>query len=874
MESGNHQESAIDIRELEGEPLDIEERDFEGVETEFKREKITIPEHMGRTFSNAEVVQGFTKGAIKNIISLSETKIRLFEVTTDSINLLSCTEVESKELAELLKKMITMRPRLLKNTKSGSTEAQFLFRTLKDTARLRFDNQTGKLLQAKVSNLESSHPTEGSDFFERSEKKHSKIESYLSAAINRGRFSRDRNEGVFRTIIQIRRLRNNRLTRWLDFEEFCIEKIQKEKARFGEQVKTVAEELRQSLIYAFGAFDEYDLFKDKLRIKAFKYTKNSRRKNLILISARSKANLFIYLIDLERRKVIKHTSVNLLDLIDEAKISEILDLELPNNSNRFIDRPLGAGFRNIENWFRIQLAHQIYLPETQEMIVTIKIKQVQLRVRIGDVFDRKKIEVEKIISDFYLHSSQAIFLRKFGDEGKILTRFTGECKSPQIRPLAWLDPGSLTEQKLNGFEDSDDYFHTNYYDYRHDSSKTAKLSKNRLLLLNDFNAAIYDFGEGRLISTGKTLIDGHEDIQKLDSIQFDDIYIQTKEKSVKIFKAVKSKSGGKESYFVQKTNTVHLNQHFNGLYDDQDFFIELNFMRLKNGNYLYAGSLKFNKDQKGLPISARTELVSLEIDPDSLKVLKLRRKDPNHRFKPGYSGYKLYSVGNYLVFATELKQEIEDHTNIEMFRGLPPPFRPWRYHNRLILTDLDYNILDICHLSQLTTSRPIRLVSNSRIISFGIDEHMHLHQVDQDNQKLVLLKRVKLLSARLSIFYFRAHISSPSFCCSLESTVPAHQHQNVLLKFDLDLELVCSLRLGESTELRGIQALGGSRIAGCKENLQRKMSDLFFIDMESRQVRLVDRSHLSYSKYKVDRESGESFCYFLKGDSILKLFFK
>ena len=99
MEEINLNESRINVKDLEGEPLDINLASIQEAEGLLGKELIHA--HEEYSFDNElfkTVVDGFTEGALKDFITISEEKTRLYKVTEDSIKALSCFERPSETL--------------------------------------------------------------------------------------------------------------------------------------------------------------------------------------------------------------------------------------------------------------------------------------------------------------------------------------------------------------------------------------------------------------------------------------------------------------------------------------------------------------------------------------------------------------------------------------------------------------------------------------------------------------------------------------------------------------------------------------------------------------------------------------------------------
>ena len=106
MEEIDPEEIKININELEGEPFDLNFNEVQEVDGEFQKQVINSPDEYSLNSEKTQkfVLEGFTEGAIKNILTLSTQKIRLYKVTESSIDLLSCTEfqdhIKSKDIRE------------------------------------------------------------------------------------------------------------------------------------------------------------------------------------------------------------------------------------------------------------------------------------------------------------------------------------------------------------------------------------------------------------------------------------------------------------------------------------------------------------------------------------------------------------------------------------------------------------------------------------------------------------------------------------------------------------------------------------------------------------------------------------------------------
>ena len=97
MEEINQKDREINIKELEGEPADLNLAEVQEVEGQFEKRVIHAPDEYSLDISTVQaILEGFTEGALQNIIALSADKIRLYKVTLESIDLLSCSDIPAQ----------------------------------------------------------------------------------------------------------------------------------------------------------------------------------------------------------------------------------------------------------------------------------------------------------------------------------------------------------------------------------------------------------------------------------------------------------------------------------------------------------------------------------------------------------------------------------------------------------------------------------------------------------------------------------------------------------------------------------------------------------------------------------------------------------
>ena len=139
----SYKEVKIDIGELEGEPFHLNLEEIQEVEGRAEKQIMPAPKHF--SFDNSHfkgLLDGFTEGALKNFITISTEKIRLYKVTEDSIQLLSCfnTPFEIDDIFHLS---------VIANQLDCSLQVFHYTQRTNKSIILRIDPTTGVLLSTK-----------------------------------------------------------------------------------------------------------------------------------------------------------------------------------------------------------------------------------------------------------------------------------------------------------------------------------------------------------------------------------------------------------------------------------------------------------------------------------------------------------------------------------------------------------------------------------------------------------------------------------------------------------------------------------------------------------------------------------------------------
>ena len=297
-EISNHEEVKINIKELQGEPFDINLAEIEEVEGEFQKEVIHAPDEysLGTKFFKA-LIDGITEGALKNLITISIEKIRIYKITQNSIKFLSCFNTPFE---------IVRWSRLNAIGNKSDCSIQVFHHTSKNqkSTIMRLNPSTGALLDSKeveFSKDESITKIQKPDIVK---PKNTKIESFVGAEMN--------SELLYP--FEIGKLRKYQFTRFMSFFDASKNQVEQAKERFEHKKAT---EFRKKLRKNF-YFDSR--IEDKTVLP---YSRNNP--DQVLIIQYGYKVVICFLVDLRRKKVLKSASFTILDFFDEKEIDDILN---------------------------------------------------------------------------------------------------------------------------------------------------------------------------------------------------------------------------------------------------------------------------------------------------------------------------------------------------------------------------------------------------------------------------------------------------------------------------------------------------------------------------------------------------------------------
>ena len=823
----------LNIKGLPGEPTHLNLSNVPHIQGEFQKRGIKAPDNFSFDHQTVKaILEGFTEGALKNIITISEDKIRLYKVTLASIELLSISEIEFQVHNPSI-------VRLISNSAECSVQLFQYTRQVNKSIIIRFDFRTGALLTCEEFVFWEQQNICYIQDYDIPRPKNSQIDRFVTSYI----YTRSKSSG--RSPLEIGRLRKSKYFRWMHFGAAIRNKFAETKRRFDEQVSALREEIRPNF-----------RLKTSSSKNLFKYSEEMP--HLTLMVAGGKMAFSCFLVDLRIGKVLKSTSFTLIDLLGEKGIEEILRDPLPGDAME----QAFVGFD--DHQFAANFMEYVYLPSTCSFVLLARVRNLDLIIKIDDPFSADSFKNLTIVKKRMLSQGNRI-IRVFGSD-RIMTYYSGEVRSTYLRPLAWLNPDFLQETKIKGLEESG-RSHLLFRMGHFSIGSYAKLSQNRILVLNKFLAFIYDFELDRPITEQFYCFQRYGNRKFMN---LGDLYIGSEPKHIYMLKTKRDEEGKEE---IVKNKIIHLNDLVPNLSLGSESF-GFNAFKLTNGNYLYVGSKYLEEDVKRSPHNPTCRLFSAEIDQETLSVVRYQVVLPE-KLHSHINGENIHYLNNLLIFNAKLKKEkiLEERGHQDEEEPQEERTEP-DYSSSLILASTNFKVLDHCTSSKLRVNSAIKAASANRIASLGQENQIYLHEIDFVKEKLTLIKTVILDSYQLSGNHLRM-LSSSSFCCLVQETQvrQGENQEKMLLKFDMDLELVRHLRLRGASDMSSIYPLRGNKVCFVERESQN-ISCLFVMDLENRAVRLAHRHRSAFTLPNYVREDGSEgkvMCMEMVGEKIIKI---
>ena len=808
MEEINPIEAEFNVKELEGELVNISLGELEEVEGGFQKEGFNAPD--ASSFDGGAgraVFDGFTKGALKNIITLSREKIRLYKVTKDSIELLSCSEQPN-----------VARSTFVLNQQTCSIQA-FPYQENMSTI-LRFDPETGELLERREIEFFRTQKIKDVKPIETGAKTSIKPK-FLSAVVDPTPANLWLNH-----IHMVERLWKGKLQMWISLERILKNRSEKTIAHYKSQVQQMRQEIQQN----------FTSFSKSLITKTFVY--DNANPSLVLAVSKNQVALTFTLINLRLKKVVKSSSMNLIEILGGTKVvEELLADEMQGD-------PEGG-----LNHFAFKIRRCAFVPSSHSMLLTAEIKNLELIVKIDDVFNSDVANHVRFVKRKKL--SYGISLLKGYGSDRVLSSYSDSPSTTDARSLAWIDPDTLEETKLEKFHEGGGRgsLLSNTHNFTSDSSITP-LTDNLMLILNQFSFMVFDFNQDKVIASLNYLYIRFEP-SKFRKIN--NLYAKGYSYCLNLMRTKKAQETGEE--VVDTIKTIYFADLIPNLilkFSASTYY----FFKLKNGNYLYVGKKYFGveDEQNG---DKRLRLVSLEIDGNTLEVLETNITDFPEGEIQLQNSQTMCIVGDFLIFNAKVRR----------FEG--KEVQTPGDTTSLVLASTDLKVLDYSRRSipEGWSSDSIKAASSNRIVSLGINNRFYLHEVNFETKKLVLLKTMALGDAKAA-FNPLGLIPRTSFILFVKPSDSGTEM--VFLRFDMNLGLTSHLKVRGIRRTSCLYPLRGERVAFFDTSLQK----VFVLDLNSAEAKLGDRmsSYRDALDYALDGESGRVVSLDLSFESLEKVF--
>ena len=783
------------------------------------------------------ILDGFTEGAIKNILTISRGNIvRLFKVTLDSIDLISYSELANDEAKETIQgqnfKFYSMKA--FQNIHDCSV--QLIPRESNLSILLTFDQKTGGLLKDEVCKF-----SEKTDFYHVRELEicDPRNPSGGSFALLITNMMRRTPQGSSKTVelADFVQFRKGKIRRWGLFDgmdenadSLAKEHLTAARAKLRPQHKRVFD------------FGSTPLF------KAQSYSKSHT--NLVLFTSNYFGLLVYQLVDLQNKKVLKYRSISLLEILGAERTEKRLQELLQDSFDP--QEEISSKFKGF-----------VYLQSDRAFVMKFSIKGFDFVAKIDNIFTSP---LQPRIQKLQEYPSQDNMLERFG-EGRIFCyKSTTDLKLQDklTRPLAWLDPETFEEKVFKGLDKHPKSVSISYVSPMNSDYFRAKLSDSSILIVNALSAFIYDFEEGRLISEQRQNL-GRFTRSSYKSVG--PLYVSNYNRWFHIMKTEKNEEGVE---VVKKISSANIDSLFDNI-DYKSFgtgFSPFAFLKLSNGNYLYIGAKIFNREaEEGEDQRQRSKvhLVGVEFNSQTFELVKVSKNDIDFSaYDPKIHIHKILMCSGMLVLGGILR---DDPVSGGTMDGSD--------QSKLILMNSDLKIADYDKSSALVEGNDIKVVSANRVISVHLENKLRLHEVNQIEGKLVHLKTVALFGASRISNVTKWEHPSPLFMLvekQGENKEGQKIHETLLLKLDsnLDLSYVCK---SPGFELdNSIYPLKGSRFAYHLKS-GRTSNRVYLIDLEDKSIKLAFNPSDRYEapRYNRDDASGKVHIWVMGHEEIRKV---
>ena len=819
---GSESSKASNANTIRSEDFNFENVDRKEIQTSIQEiknhsktfENIIIPSPPGMTFqldSHIRVVDAFTKtpkNAIKNILQVSRTKIRVFAVSLDSIKLVSSSDL-TQNFTETL--------HLLQFTKDSNS-----FFDPRTTTLYLLPLKSNQLCSLKLSPRDASVISEGiSSFYHQEYIQNFKLFNIMprNSLTDFYGYLEDTISHKMDKVYIFGMFRKSKFRNLMCLKQSSRERYELEMKRFFKQGAGLRQELK-----VFMKFDDY------FKLKIFDYSKNFK-----LLCYSNNSCLFFSLIDFNKRKIIKSRSINIHDVAgDIEELTAWFDDPLQAEGEVEDDNDL---FRSTSCKFVASTCSH-----DNSLFMHIVVKNLVFVVKLEDIFNSSSLRLTK---RYKCDINRQSLLQRH-DRKRLLVKNKGPSLSTYLNTLSWLDTETLEETKINQLEESK-YFSELMNDQYTKMKSTFRLTDSLILIINPLACYIYDFVEGDVIARHRYAFSNFSSsrLKHIDNSFFwsgAKIFHIVQTSGQRLFSAPASakvsplmkKSGVKvslagfmntcstENYkaeeeveedfekedqnletseVIQRIHSVYFNDIYKNLSRSHGSFT-YNTVKLPNKNFLMICSKYFEEAVRANYIDPNNEQIMIELNPRTLQIVKIRRNpcvELGHMRNEVVFGIQNYLICSTRVHPTDENRDVEPSRVIQRdgkFIAGPDPCY------RLSLLNYDFEIIDRCPHTILNNDASIWGLSDTHVISMSKTDHFYLHTVDSLANKLVLLKRVKI-DAVNPLKYIKTHPGRFGVACFVkfedqiveDEDTPEEGVGFSILKFNSELELEDSYKI-------------------------------------------------------------------------------
>ena len=636
------------------------------------------------------MLDGFTKGAVKNLLLLSWQRLRLYSITENSIELLENINIYEEIIGNLFIKNDTWPKRTNLCFSPANSTLYVAFLNSKRAIRgFSFDNVTGRLLKifthpASLTNQKGSHLLY---FQTRRLKRYSNVD-LLSLKVSKLEVADEAESN--QKVIKISTLH---------------EKVNRKVITFRANLSSIGggrwEHFRQNQL-------ERKLY-DFKRFRIFDFDAMT-----VILTFFDSDLLMIYFVDIRLSKIIRRLTLSLKYLISRSELPSKIKADCLNLAFR------QKYLEKIDLFHSVEIRdHLMMCFKNAENCCVVKLSSLlKGRVQIMNEFSKYTTHSYWRNAEFSVFDSKRIMLKDS------LRRLKSPILFNMVKPV---NPSKLAEfNKCSRF-----YEMMLSYDYQNKSLiKFMKLSENKLIVLNTFTVMVYDVAfEKILCSRWHSFLKFRESSGKVfnfgTSLAFlvgNMLYVSNIEQNPK---------GGE---YFSKLNSFHVYDDARRLlkYSELNLFpqAELNIIQLSNENILIVWVLNY-PDQSNRQIQIFTRQYSSQKNY-FISSSCFKWKEDSQIFVRSIDMHR-----GCFVFLSSRK--------VKRRKGIKIPEE--KEYFELVLTSTSFEVLD--KTSTIEEDRMIQLigVNQDGIITTTENQNkIYLHQFDFTTLKLVLKKILSLES--------------------------------------------------------------------------------------------------------------------------------